>query len=148
LALHRNGFTLVETLAAIVLLSLLTLIAYPRARAAMTTTSVRSARTAAINTYARARSTAIEKGRPMRLRFTATQAIVYDTPSVRPGHLIDTVGPIQQLKEAYGVSVTPNTVLTVDPRGVGVNVGTVVVKMSKDSHADSMVISGYGKVQK
>jgi ABC-type uncharacterized transport system involved in gliding motility auxiliary subunit len=84
----------------------------------------------------------------MKLRFTSQQAIVYDTPSVAPLHLIDTVGPIQDLYQTYGVTVTPDTVLTVDPRGMGINVGTVVVRMSKGSHSDSIVISGYGRVQK
>jgi hypothetical protein len=31
---------------------------------------------------------------------------------------------------------------------MGINVGTVVVRMSKGSHSDSIVISGYGRVQK
>lgn len=146
--LQRNGFTLVETAIAVVMLSLLTLIAYPQVRRAMAASAVRGARTSAINTYARARAAAIQSGRPIRLKFTATQAIVYDTPSVAPAHFIDTIGPIQELNKLYGVTVTPNTVLTIDPRGVGVNVGTVIVKMSKGSHTDSMVISGYGRVQK
>jgi prepilin-type N-terminal cleavage/methylation domain-containing protein len=144
-----RGFSLVESLVAIAFVGITMVIAYPRMRVAMAKSTVRSARTAVINQYARARAHAIHSGRDTRLRIAGNRAFVYDTPRVNPplaGNAIDTVGPIQDLASEYGVTVTPDTVLRIDPRGLGQNGATV--RVTKAGHTDSMVVSGFGRVQK
>ena len=59
----RNGFTLVETLIVVVLLGLMTLIAFPKMSSAMVRNDLRGARTTMVNMIAKARAAAVQSNR-------------------------------------------------------------------------------------
>jgi len=140
----RSGFTLVEMMITVVLLGILLTMTAPRIRDAVDVNNVRSARAAVANLYARARVTAVQQRKPATLRFNGNRVYV----TVPRGAGLDTVGAVVDLNTRYGVGVVAaGGNVTVQPTGL-VNAGAaIVIGVSKGTHADSVTISGYGRLQ-
>lgn len=141
---RRGGFSVIELLVTIVVFGLLAAIAMPRMRAVALAEDVRAARGALVSVYGRARVHAIQSRQPTTLWFNATSAWV--TVPVGGGG-VDTVGPRLNLTDAHGVALTSTGNVTILPTGL-VNAATpITVTFSKQGRSDSLVISGYGRIQ-
>jgi type IV fimbrial biogenesis protein FimT len=139
----RSGFSLIELLIAVTLLGLLLAIAAPRVQEASTTQNVRGARAAVANLYARARIYAVQQRVPVTLQFGDSTAWI--TAPLGAG--LDTIGAVEHLGRQFGVSVAASGSVSISPVGM-VNAGTPIrVSVTKSGHTDSVVISGYGKIQ-
>ncbi len=147
-----NGFTLIETLLAIVIVGILALIGYPRFNTAVTLSNVRSGRTTIVNLIARARTVATQTNRTAQLEFDGNAVLVTARPRLSPlvGSIQDTVGGIQDLNARYGVAVTPPPApLKFDPRGLGsgFNSGGTTILVSRDGKSASITIDALGRVR-
>jgi prepilin-type N-terminal cleavage/methylation domain-containing protein len=145
---HRAaGFTLVETLIAIVVVGLVSLIALPRFQEAMATTNLRGARTKVASLYAKTRAVAIESSRTATLRVQGGNAYVIASPRRKAGAgTIDTITPVENLYTQYGVNLAPDIDVRVAPTGLGLDAATLV--LTKGSHVDTVSISRVGQVIK
>jgi prepilin-type N-terminal cleavage/methylation domain-containing protein len=148
---RRNGFTLIETLIAIVIVGLLALIAYPKISAARITSDLRSGRTALINAVAMGRTAAMQSARTTFLKFEGNNAIVLARPRRVPDGLsdADTIGAVLNLAE-YRVSVTSSAdSIRFNPGGLGADLGAgQTIVLSHGSHSESIQIDGLGRVTK
>ena len=141
----RGGFSLIELMTVITVVGLMMLLVAPRLADANTRRNVKGARAAVANLYARARIRAVQTRRPATLQFTDSLAWV--TSPRANGAAVDTIGGVQNLKAMYGVSIAASGTISVQPTGL-VNAGTPIrVTVTKQSKSDSVVISGYGKMQ-
>ncbi len=140
---HRNrtGFTLSEMLIVIVVMGGLMLLALPRIRSTVQQHDVRGARTKLVTLYNQARANAMTTNRPTAVRFNGNTAVI--TATLASGGL-DTLS-VQDLHADYGVIVaSSDSMLPVDPRGFGRGGGMIAV--AKGPHADTVMISGFGRV--
>ena len=141
----RAGFSLIELLTVVSVLGLMMVIAAPRLADANTRRNVKGARAAVASLYARARVRAVQARRPATLQFTDSLAWV--TIPRGTGATLDTIGGVQNLNALYGVSIAASGTISVQPTGL-VNAGTPIkVTVTKQSKSDSVIISGYGKMQ-
>lgn len=141
----RAGFSLIELLTVVSVLGLMMVIAAPRLADANTRRNVKGARAAVASLYAGARIRAVQARRPATLQFTDSLAWV--TMPRRTGAALDTIGGVQNLKALYGVSIAASGSISVQPTGL-VNAGTPIkVTVTRQSRSDSVIISGYGKMQ-
>ena len=148
----RNGFTLVETLIVVVLLGLMTLIAFPKMSSAMVRNDLRGARTTMVNMIAKARAAAVQSNRVTWIKVEGNTVYVGATPRLVPvaGSTADTVGPIVDLTEAYGVAVAGEDSIQFDPRGFGMGFGAAPtnIDLSRNGHGSTITIDGLGRVTK
>lgn len=151
---YRKGFTLTETLIAIVVISLLVLIGYPRAVNAIATTNVRGARTTVVNLIAKARAVATQTNRKSaQVEFVGNKVLVTATPrsGVLNGSTKDTVGAVQDLNRIYGVTVNSQILaVAFDPRGIGsgfVSAGSTI-SLTKSGKTQVITVDMLGRVTK
>jgi prepilin-type N-terminal cleavage/methylation domain-containing protein len=141
--LSRGGFTLIEALMAVTILGLSAMIALPLLKDLTVAQDVRSARAAVANTYARARVHAVQVRKPATVNFSASSVWITvpgdDGPAV--------VGTMTNLTQAYGVQVAATGNVTVQPTGLVNAALPITVRVSKGEVVDSVVISGYGRLQ-
>ena len=148
---RRSGFTLIETLMAIVIVAILVLIGFPKVSSAMVKTNVRGARTTLANMFTKARTVATQTNRKTRLKFSGNKVWIVASPRLLPGAgTVDTIGPVENLNTLYGVTVTsPVDSVTFDPRGLAAGFGaSSTLKVAKSGHSDSIVVDGLGRVVK
>lgn len=153
---RRSGFTLVETLIAVIIVSILSLMAFPRVNSAMSKSNVRGARTRLVNMLASARAAATQGSRTAAyVRFNGNTAVVTASPRrVAPigANTEDTLGTAVNLNTVYGATLATSgiTAITYDPRGlaIGFSSGGQYIKVSKSSYADSIKIDQLGRVTK
>ena len=139
-----SGFSLIEMLIVVTLMGVMLAIAAPRVREAALTQNVRNARAAVANLYARARIYAVQQRVPVTLQFGADSTAWITAPL---GAGLDTIGAVAQLGREFGVQVTASGNVSISPLGL-VNAGTpITVSVTKSGHSDSVVISGYGRIQ-
>lgn len=147
----RQGFTLIETILAILILGIVVLIGFPRLSAGMTSANVRGARTALVNLLAKARTTATHANRITLVKIEGDNALVLMRPRLLPGAgNADTLGAVVRLGDTYGVTVTA-TIDSVrfDPRGLGTGFGTgTTFVISRNEHTETIRIDGLGRVTK
>jgi prepilin-type N-terminal cleavage/methylation domain-containing protein len=153
---HRKGFSLIETLMAIAVVSLVALIGYPKAINAIATTNVRSARTAVVNMIATARAVATQTNRQgAKVEFVGNKVMVTATPrrkTTGSGNK-DTVGTVQDLNKAYGVTVDASQAPTIafDPRGIGSGFNSQsgsTITLTKSGKTQTIKVDMLGRVGK
>jgi prepilin-type N-terminal cleavage/methylation domain len=144
---RTRGFTLLELMIGLAILSLMTLTAIPSISRIGDRAQVKSGRTALVNHLAAARQAAQHGGRLVvfkvsggRVWSEAEPRLVAAFSSTR-----DTVGAVTDLAREYRLSVTSTLDSVVfDPKGFGT--GTGRVRLSRGAARDSVVVTGLGSV--
>jgi prepilin-type N-terminal cleavage/methylation domain-containing protein len=148
----RNGFTLVETLIAVVILGLIVLIGFPKMSSALVQNDLRGARTTMVNMLATARAASVQSNRLTWIKFEGNTAHVLARPRLTAGGTgdADTVGAVRDLSDQYGVAVASGVdSIRFDPRGFGVGSGaTDTIILSRGGHSSMITIDGLGRVRK
>jgi prepilin-type N-terminal cleavage/methylation domain-containing protein len=147
----RKGFTLIETLLVILILGIVAVMGFPRMRAGMTSAGIRGARTTLINLLVKARTAATQANRIALLKIQGDNAFVLMRPRLLPGAgNADTLGPVVNLRESYGVTVTASIdSVRFDPRGMGTGFGTgTTFLVSRNGSSETIRIDGLGRVTK
>jgi len=140
----QSGFSLVELMIAITVAGLTLGIALPKLREGMVSRDVKSARSALANMYARARVNALQTRKPTTVHFSGSE--VWVTAPMAGG--LDTVGAVMNLTVAYGVSVIASEAsIRVLPSGLANMAAPVTVKVSRGGKVDSVMVTGYGRLQ-
>jgi len=145
---RRNGFTLIEMLMVVVIISLASLVALPKFRSAVNRSNMLSARAKVMASFSAARATAAGSGRTAVLHVGGNTVWVSATPRLKPGAgTLDTIVTPQNLNSMYGVTAT-NTVdsVLIDQTGLGRNASNIV--LSHGYLQDTIQISRYGRVMK
>lgn len=147
---RRDGFTLVETLIAVVILGLVVLIGIPKMSSAMVQSDLRSARTTMVNLVATARAASVQSNRLTWIKFEGSTAHVLARPRIDGALGADTVGSVHDLADVYGVAVAQGVdSIRFDPRGFGVGSGaTDTIMLSRGGHSSAIMIDGLGRVRK
>ena len=143
----RNGFTLIELLIVVVIMGVISLIAFPRIQSTFQASALRGARTRLVTVYGAARAAAVQTNRPVRVHFSGNAVWVTATPRLTVGGsgTADTIGAVQSMYDVFGVTLTSSVdSLMLDPRGLGLN-GTTLV-MANAHGADTVTITGFGRV--
>jgi len=144
----RNaGFTLIELLIVVVIMGVISLIAFPRIQSTFQASALRGARTRLVTIYGAARAAAVQTNRPVRVHFSGNTMWVTATPRLAVGGsgTADTIGAVQSMYDVFGVTVNSSVdSLMLDPRGLGLNGATLV--MANAHGADTIVITGFGRV--
>lgn len=143
----RRGFTLVEMLIVVAVMSILALFAAPKFEGLYEANRLASARQEVTTAIATARAAAIQKGRPSTLSITGNQLTVTVTNS---SGTQTTVIPRSPLDTLYGVRVSGTaTTLAFDPRGflttsLGAGIGKVY--LSALTRSDSVCFTATGQI--
>jgi prepilin-type N-terminal cleavage/methylation domain-containing protein len=150
---RRNGFTLVETAVALVVVSLLVLITFPKVRTAMAANDVRASRTMVVNLLAKARTAATTTNRKTWLMFGGNRAWILVRPRLAAGAgNADTLGIVENLGTRYGTTLTLASIDSIgfDPRGFasGWTGTTGTITVAKGGHSNVITIDGKGRVVK
>ncbi len=143
----QHGFTLIELLIVVAIIGLLVLMATPRIGIVLVGQSVHSARDASIGMHGRARAAAVQRGQSTRLVISGNTLLIRSEHPVTGA--VDTVGPVRDLFDQYRVTVTSSRdSLVFDPRGLGNDGGPTVITVTRGVHADTIVISTWGRILK
>jgi prepilin-type N-terminal cleavage/methylation domain-containing protein len=148
----RRGFTLIETLVALVVVSLGMLIAIPHVRDAFAQNTLLNTRAKVVSLYSTARAISSSSGRVTYLHLDNNRVMVTAVPRRKTpigANTRDTIGVPENVSTLYGVSITTNVdSVKLDRNGLGAAGVATTVKFTKGSHVDSLVISPYGRVLK
>ena len=145
---RRNGFTMIEMLMVIVVVSLLVLVTLPKFQDALGQNTLHGTRGRVMSRFAAARATAMTSGRVAYLHVHGNLLYVTAKPRMAGAGDQDTVTPVENLYTLYGVSMTPVGAdsVRIDPNGIGGTAATVL--LSKGGRVDTVHISKYGRVTK
>jgi prepilin-type N-terminal cleavage/methylation domain-containing protein len=150
-AARRRGFSLVEMLIVVVMIGIMLSIGFPKLRTGMINNNVRAARTALINMIAAARTASSQTNRSTWVKIEGNRAVVMARPpfSTAGGRTADTIGPVQNLGQVYGVTITPdgdsvrfNSTLT----SLGVFGKTFTI--TRSGRVETVSVDGQGRVLK
>lgn len=143
----RRGFTLIEALIAMVVITLVGLITVPKVSAGLTAGNVLAGRNKLVTLYARARAVAMETGRTGILVVNGNNAYVVARPRSDAAAGVDTITKVESMYTQYKLTVTATTdSARVGPSGIGLNADTIIV--SKSGKADTVFIGRFGQVSK
>jgi prepilin-type N-terminal cleavage/methylation domain-containing protein len=146
---RRHGFTLIEMMMVVVIISLTTLMAVPRFRAAVNRSNMTSARAKVMASYAAAKAAAAGSGRITTMTVSANKVWVTATPRLKTGAgTLDTIVLPKNLYTLYGVTATTTngTTVTVNQTGLG-NLANEI-RLTHGNIADTIRINQYGRVLK
>jgi prepilin-type N-terminal cleavage/methylation domain-containing protein len=151
--MRRHGFTTIELLIVIVMIGVLATIGFPKIRAALDKTNVRSARVSITTFAATARAIATQRGCRSVVHFAAgatARAWVTACPRYAAGAgTVDTVAMIDDVAARFNVAMTySRDSVQYDPRGLSMDNATTVVTFTGNvtSTYDSITINPLGKV--
>jgi prepilin-type N-terminal cleavage/methylation domain-containing protein len=149
----RRGFTLIETAVALVVVSLLVLIGFPKVSSGLARNNVRASRTAVVNMIAKARASATINNRKTWLKVSGTGAWVLARPRLNAGAgNADTLGLVENINGQYGTTLTWSSADSIgfDPRGIGSGWtgSNDSITVTKGSYKDVIVVDGKGRVVK
>ena len=146
--LRRHGFTLIETLIVIVVISLVGLIALPRMTAAKAQIEVRGVRARVASIYAAARTTAVSSSRITTVNVSGNKIWVTAAPRLKAGAGDrDTIVYPENLMTSSHIAVTSSAAtFTISQAGIGQNAADVTITASKSGHSSSVTIKKYGQV--
>ena len=142
----RAGFSLIEMLIVITIMGLMLAVVTPKLREGLIRRDLQSARSALANMYARARVNALQTRKSSTVHFSGSQ--VWVTAPLGAAQEGDTLGAVVDLTAAYGVIVDASVgSITVLPTGLANLGSTVTVKVTRSGKSDSVMVSGYGRLQ-
>ena len=147
---RRHGFTLIEMLMVVVIISLTTLMAVPRFRAAVNRSNMLSARAKVMASFSAARAAAAGSGRVTTMHVNGNRVWVTATPRLKApaGVGVDTVVLPKNLNTLYGVTASPSNGNTVVINQTGLGSAANNIVLSHGDLADTVKISQYGRVLK
>jgi type II secretion system protein H len=153
---RRSGFTLVEILLVVVIIGVMTLMAYPRVSDAMVKSNLRGARTRIVNMLSTARAAAGQGGRTKAyVKFNGNTAVITAEPRRNlpiGANTEDTLGVAVNLSTVYGATVasSPSTAqIAFDPRGIATGVAQqVTLSLTHGSYTQSVYVDILGRVTK
>jgi len=145
---RRDGFTLVEALIVVVVVSLTLAITLPKFNDAVAQSNLTNARSKVTSLYASARSSSASSGRATYVHFAGDRVYVTATPRRLPGAgTQDTLTPPEDVYTQYGVDVDSNQdSIRIDPAGLSRDSARIV--LTKGARADTVRISRFGRVLK
>jgi prepilin-type N-terminal cleavage/methylation domain-containing protein len=150
--MRRGGFTLIEMLVALVVVSLVLLIGLPKFSSAMTSQNLRGSRTTVVNMLVKARAASTESNRLTWLKVSGNKAWILARPRISAGAgNADTLGVVEDLNKRYGTTVAMSRdSIGFDPRGIASELGgaPVTLTVSKSSHSEVVTIDALGRVVK
>jgi prepilin-type N-terminal cleavage/methylation domain-containing protein len=152
--MRTRGFTLIETLVVLVVVSIVLAYGFPKVRTFMVKNSLRGARSALLTAIQQAKTWAVTDGRATTVRVDPATGALWITasPARLAGHTVDTVSSVRQLTTVYGAVVTaPQDTFTFDQRGLLTPPGSStrqIIAVSKSGYRDSVMINGYGRITK
>ena len=151
--MRRGGFTLIEMLVALVVVSLIMIIGLPKFTSAMTQQNLRGSRTAVINMLVKAQAASTTSNRLTWLKVsTGGKAWIIASPRVTAGAgTVDTLGLVEDLNKRYGVTISYSGADSVgfDPRGIAsLAAAQVVFTVTKSGHSEAITIDKLGRVVK
>ena len=141
MSLQRQGMTLIELTIVMVIASILSGIALPRAAGFIDSIEVRGAVTEIESMFSLARHVAISRGEQSTLEIDAPAGIV----SLRVG-----AEPVRSrdLRSAHRVTLTSNRAsMTYSPIGVGYGAANFSLVVSRNNVVDTVVISRLGRIR-
>jgi prepilin-type N-terminal cleavage/methylation domain-containing protein len=142
--MSRRGFSLVEMVIVILLVGVMAAMFVPRIGGEIDRRNVRSARAAVTTLHAKARATAIYRGRAVNLVRSGNEMLVLSTEPVTGA--VDTVER-RDFLGSYGVTVTSTRdVLVFDPRGLGREGSATTIIVSRSGYADSIRVTPVGSI--
>ena len=149
----RRGFTLIEMLVALVVVSLIMLIGLPKFSSAMTSQNLRGSRTTVVNMLVKARAASTESNRLTWLKVSGNKAWILARPrtTVAGAGNADTLGVVEDLNKRYGTTVAMSRdSIGFDPRGIASELGgaPVTLTVTKSSHSEVVTIDAVGRVVK
>lgn len=145
--MNQRGLSLIELVIVIVLIGAIAGWGFPRIGEALRRQSVSSARSAVVTLHAKARATAVQRARVVRLVFEGTRCVLRSQHPMTGA--TDTVGTVEDLYARHGVTVTvTRDSLVFDPRGLGTEPGPTEIVVRKGAWADTILISSVGRVLK
>jgi prepilin-type N-terminal cleavage/methylation domain-containing protein len=144
----RRGFTAIEMIIVVVLVGVLSAIALPFLRTGPAKSGVRGAIGAIASLHAIARNTAISRGRTAVLVMHAAAPATVLVVVRRPGSsVVDTVGAVENLYTRFAVELaTTSDSVAFTPRGIGISTSNTTVIVTRSGVADTLTISGAGRV--
>jgi prepilin-type N-terminal cleavage/methylation domain-containing protein len=146
---RRHGFTLIEMMMVVVIISLTTLMAVPRFRAAVNRSNLTSARGKVMASYSAAKAAAAGSGRIATMYVNGNKIWVTAKPRLKAGAgTVDTIVLPKNLYTMYGVTAatTNGDTVTVNQTGLG-NLANEV-RLTHGNIADTIRINQYGRVLK
>jgi len=150
--MRRGGFTLIEMLVALVVVSLVLLIGLPKFSSAMTSQNLRGSRTTVVNMLVKARAASTESNRLTWLKVSGNKAWILARPRISAGAgNADTLGVVEDLNKRYGTTVAMSRdSIGFDPRGIASELGggAVTLTVTKSSHSEVVTIDALGRVVK
>ena len=139
------GFSLVEMLVVISMIGIMALIGWPKMARLLNRSQVKAARSEVVNKFNQTRMQAVQTGQIMRFRVQGD--------AIWAERFIDgvVVGGVQDLNAKFGVttSSSPSPIsIAIDPRGVTFTSTTQIIRLGRFGARDSVVIIGYGGIQR
>lgn len=146
--MRQSGFTLVESVIVLVCMGVLSSLAFPRVRAAMEQTSVRSARAAVGTLAAKARAVAVQRGCRSVLHFTSgADGTAWVTTCKISGAGLDTLDGVERIASRFNVVLTSSRdSVQYDSRGLNADYQLTTVRLATGAIQDSLMINQVGKV--
>ena len=147
---RRQGFSLIEMLVVVVVISLAGLIAFPKFSQALASSNLRNAKAKVTTLYAGARAAAAGSGRTAYVHFTENRIYVTATPRRNApigANTIDTLTPLENVYTQYGVGISASSdSIRIDPAGLGRD--SAVIVLATGSQTATIRISQFGRIVK
>lgn len=141
-----RGFTLIEVMLVIVIISAMVVVAVPRIAETVTREAVRGSRMTMTTQLARARGAAANRGCRGTVHIDRAQAMVWVTACQIAGTGIDTVGAFEQLGQKYGITMSSTAdSIIFTPNGLAVGNVWVMMSFTRGAYTDSLTVSPVGR---
>jgi len=142
----RSGFTLIESIIAIVIISAVLTLAMPKVKEYILHETVRSARREITTHLARSRATAVYRGCRAVLHLDPTNDRVWVTSCPVQGAGLDTVGTVDDFQSHFGVDFTADgDSVLFTPQGVALASTSISMTFTKHGWSDSLLITPVGR---
>ena len=145
----ETGFSLLEVLTVMVMVGIMVSLAIPRFGTTLARQSVRGARNSIVSMQAKARASAISRGRRTAFAIAGGRlAIMSQNPVTGT---VDVVGrTIDTVTTRFGVTLafnpTTRDTLVFDARGLGIETSSTTIIISKGGFADTITFGQLGRV--
>lgn len=146
---NNAGFSIIEVLTVIIMVGILVAIAIPKFGSAVARQDLRGARNLITTMHAKARASAVSRGRRTAFAIDAGQLAILSANPITGA--VDTVGrTVEDVVGRFGITyrVDPDTrdTLVFDGRGLGAETATTTIYIAKAGFADTITIAPLGRV--